>query len=131
MTATQTRPRPHLRASRLAPALVAATAALGACELVPEPSPAEALWPNAPLPEVERWQAEAAFVDNFADFADQVRVHRGVAEGAAATEIENLNTSRAVQVYYVDISGNYQAVQIDPGASLPIGGTPREILGVE
>ncbi|MCB9960413.1 MAG: hypothetical protein H6843_17590 [Rhodospirillaceae bacterium] len=131
MMATRTHLGALPRARRLAPVLAAAALALAACDGVPAPAPAEALWPNAPLPEVEPWRAEAAFVDNFDDFADQIRVHRGVAEGVAATEIENLSTSRAIEVYYVDISGNYQAVQIDPGASLPVGGTPREILGVE
>ena len=141
-SAKPTRQWPRPSRSALSCAWLAGAVGLAGCQAVdtdpfnrerlfPDPKPAEALWPNAGLPEVERWDPAAVFENNFDDFAGQVGVSRETADGRAATVFENPNPDRAITVYYLDISGSYQAVEVAPGARVPLAATPREILGVE
>ena len=109
---------------------LAAGVLVAGCQVFPSPKPAEELWPNAAVPEVQPWQPVAGLETNFAAFADVIEVERVTLDGRAVSQIRNLNPAASIQVFYRDMTGSIQAVRIEPGATLPVA-TPREILSVE
>ena len=131
----------HLATSAAALGLVLA---LGACEApdvvfdedppltaFPESRPADVLWPTAALPERTDWQPTVETTDNFDEFTDRIRIANDRVDGRTTTTIENLDQDRSITVFYEDRSGSYQAVVVDPGATLPVAAPPRRIVDIE
>ena len=109
---------------------VTALAALSVGACFPATTPGVELWPTSEVPEIDLWEPDLQLSQNYDAFADRIRVEPGNVEGRFAVTIENLDQGRPVVVYYRDTAGDYQAVSIDAGGSIPVATTPQTILGV-